>query len=87
MYIGFYTVFLKEVKRGDLRYGKKNYDYQKGTLVFIAPGQVIIGDGSPEIYQPKAVSACKCFSIVSEKKILSNRLPLLQSRVLYQNRQ
>jgi AraC family transcriptional activator of pobA len=53
MYIGFYTVFLKEVKCGDLRYGKKTYDYQEGTLVFIAPGQVIAGDGSPEIYQPK----------------------------------
>ena len=53
MYIGFYTVFLKEVKCGDLRYGKNTYDYQEGTLVFIAPGQIIIGDGSPEIYQPK----------------------------------
>src|SRR5215210_4809625 len=53
MYIGFYTVFLKEVKCGDLRYGKNTYDYQEGTLVFIAPGQVIMGDGNPEIYQPK----------------------------------
>ena len=53
MYIGFYTVFLKEVKCGDLRYGKNTYDYQEGTLVFIAPGQVIIGDSSPETYQPK----------------------------------
>ena len=53
MYIGFYTVFLKEVKCGDLRYGKKTYDYQEGTLVFIAPGQVITGDGRAEIYQPK----------------------------------
>jgi len=53
MYIGFYTVFLKEVKCGDLRYGKNTYDYQEGTLVFIAPGQVIIGDGNPDMYQPK----------------------------------
>lgn len=52
-YFGFYTVFLKEVKCGDLKYGKNTYDYQEGTLVFLAPGQVISGDGSKEVYQPK----------------------------------
>lgn len=53
MYFGFYTIFLKEVKCGDLRYGNNTYDYQEGTLVFIAPGQVITSDSSGEIYQPK----------------------------------
>ncbi|MGG9961251.1 helix-turn-helix domain-containing protein [Ferruginibacter sp. SUN106] len=53
MYFGFYTVFLKEVKCGDLRYGKNTYDYQEGTLVFIAPGQVVSVDNTGEIYQPK----------------------------------
>lgn len=53
MYFGFYTVFLKEVKCGDLRYGRATYDYQEGTLVFIAPGQVINVDSSGETYQPK----------------------------------
>ena len=53
MYFGFYTVFLKEVKCGDLRYGKNTYDYQEGTLVFIAPGQVVTVDSAGEIYQPK----------------------------------
>ncbi|QNF33084.1 AraC family transcriptional regulator [Adhaeribacter swui] len=53
MYFGFYTVFLKEVKCGDLRYGRETYDYQEGTLVFIAPGQVVSVDSSGEIYQPK----------------------------------
>ena len=38
MYFGFYTIFLKDVKCGDLTYGKENYDYQEGTLVFLAPG-------------------------------------------------
>ena len=53
MYFGFYTVFLKEVKCGDLRYGKNTYDYQEGTLVFIAPGQVVGVENIGEIYQPK----------------------------------
>lgn len=53
LYFGFYTIFLKEVKCGDLRYGKNTYDYQEGTLVFIAPGQVISGDSSIGVYQPK----------------------------------
>jgi AraC family transcriptional regulator, transcriptional activator of pobA len=48
---GFYCVFLKEVKCGDMKYGCNYYDYQEGTLVFIAPGQVVgIGNasGSPK---------------------------------------
>ena len=53
MYFGFYTIFLKDVKCGDLRYGKHTYDYQEGTLVFIAPGQVVRVDNSGETYQPK----------------------------------
>jgi AraC family transcriptional activator of pobA len=53
MYFGFYTVFLKEVKCGDLRYGRATYDYQEGTLVFIAPGQIIGVDNAGETYQPK----------------------------------
>lgn len=53
IYFGFYTVFLKEVNCGDLRYGKNTYDYQEGTLLFIAPGQVISGDSSGAFYQPK----------------------------------
>jgi len=47
---GFYCVFLKDAVCGDLKYGCKYYDYQEGTLVFIAPGQVVgIGNkpGSP----------------------------------------
>ena len=53
MYFGFYTVFLKQVDCGNLRYGRHNYDYQEGTLVFIAPGQVISVDNPGEAYQPK----------------------------------
>jgi AraC family transcriptional activator of pobA len=53
MYFGFYMVFLKEVKCGDLRYGKSIYDYQEGTLLFIAPRQVVKVQNIGETYQPK----------------------------------
>jgi AraC-like DNA-binding protein len=49
---GFYCVFLKEVKCGDLKYGCNYYDYEEGTLVFIAPGQ-ILGIYKEELVQPK----------------------------------
>lgn len=53
MYFGFYTIFLKEVKCGDLVYGKHTYDYQEGTLVFLAPGQTAGMNSNGETYQPK----------------------------------
>lgn len=52
-YFGFYAVLLKDVKCGDLRYGKNYYDYQEGTLVFVGPGQIAGIENSNEIYQPK----------------------------------
>ncbi|MDD4990894.1 MAG: helix-turn-helix domain-containing protein [Paludibacter sp.] len=40
-YLGFYSVSFKELDCGQILYGRNNYDYQEGTLVFMAPGQVI----------------------------------------------
>jgi AraC-like DNA-binding protein len=53
MYFGFYTIFLKDVKCGDMVYGRNTYDYQEGTLVFLAPGQVAGVNSNGETYQPK----------------------------------
>jgi len=53
MYFGFYTIFLKDVKCGDLVYGRHMYDYQEGTLVFLGPGQVAGINSKGETYQPK----------------------------------
>ncbi|WP_262915427.1 AraC family transcriptional regulator [Niabella ginsengisoli] len=51
----FYTIFLKKIHCGDLRYGLNNYDYEEGTLIFLAPGQVI-GQHSDEYYQPQGTA-------------------------------
>jgi AraC family transcriptional activator of pobA len=50
---GFYAVFLKEIKCGDLHYGCNYYDYEEGTLVFVGPGQVIGIESNGDRYQPK----------------------------------
>ena len=43
---GFYCIYLKHINCGPLLYGRNQYDYREGTLVFIAPGQVSgIDDG------------------------------------------
>ncbi|KAF0236616.1 MAG: AraC family transcriptional [Prolixibacteraceae bacterium] len=50
---GMYCIFLKDVKCGDLKYGRNYYDYQEGTLVFVAPGQVLEIENDGKVYQPK----------------------------------
>ncbi len=50
---GFYAIFLKDVKCGDMRYGRQYYDYQEGTLVCLAPGQIMGIEDNGEVFQPK----------------------------------
>jgi len=50
---GLYCIFLKDFKGCDLRYGRNYYDYQEGTLVFVAPGQMMVIETDGQVYQPK----------------------------------
>ena len=49
---GLYIIFLKEGESCALRYGRNHYDYQDGTLLFIAPGQVFGFDEGGRMLQP-----------------------------------
>jgi len=48
---GFYAVFLKGVC-GEIKYGHSRYDYQDGTMLFVAPGQVMGAADDGEFFQP-----------------------------------
>ena len=55
MNYGVYALFLKQTKSCDLKYGRRSYDYQEGTIVCFAPGQTVPLDMiedeiTPEVY-------------------------------------
>ena len=54
----FYVVFLKDEKNCELVYGRQRYDYQKGSVVCLAPGQVIGIEDTGETFQPKGWALC-----------------------------
>ena len=52
--IGTYIIFLKDVKCADyITYGRKEYDFQENTLVFLSPGQVFGHPADGSTYQAK----------------------------------
>lgn len=46
---GIYALFLKQVRCGDLFYGRQPYDYQEGTVTSFAPGQVVTVHRDPSV--------------------------------------
>ena len=54
----FYVVYLKDEVNCELIYGRQKYDYQKGSVVCLAPGQVIGIEDNGEVFQPKGWALC-----------------------------
>jgi len=52
VYMDTYSVALKDGVCGELKYGSNYYDYQEGTMVFMAPGQVIEINNDPDNFHP-----------------------------------
>lgn len=55
---GFYVIFLKDEKNCEITYGRRRYDYDKGTVVCMAPGQVIGIADTGEEFQPQGWALC-----------------------------
>lgn len=41
VHLGLYAVSMKNGMSGSFQYGRRSYDFQEGTITFIAPGQVL----------------------------------------------
>lgn len=52
---GVYALFLKNSVACSIRYGRKKYDYQEGTVVSFSPGQIIDVDMDVEEIAPDVV--------------------------------
>lgn len=50
-----YSISLKKIVKGDLNYGRTKYDFANGTLIFIAPRQVLQWDNAV-VYKQKGFS-------------------------------
>ena len=50
-----YALFLKNGAQCTLKYGRKSYDYQEGTIVSFAPGQVVTLDDEIDELGPEVV--------------------------------
>ena len=48
-----YAILLKDANCGNLKYGKSIYDYQQGTMLFLAPGQVMGSEDDGQLHQPE----------------------------------
>lgn len=78
----FYGIFLKQNKDCILKYGRKYYDFQEGTLVFIGPGQIVqiengddyIPSGHALLFHPDLLLRTNLGSIISKYSFFSYEL-------------
>lgn len=54
----FYTIYLKDEVNCEILYGRGKYDYRKGSVICLAPGQVIGIEDNGEEFQPKGWALC-----------------------------
>ena len=52
---GLYAIFLKNGVNCSIRYGRRSYDYQEGTVVSFSPGQIIDVDMEKTMARPDVV--------------------------------
>jgi AraC-like DNA-binding protein len=52
---GVYALFLKNGVNCSIKYGRKSYDYQEGTIVSFSPGQVIEVEMEHEEFAPDVI--------------------------------
>lgn len=75
----FYGVFLKQNKDCVLKYGRKYYDFQEGTLVFAGPGQVVtiengddyVPSGHALLFHPDLLHRTGLGQVISEYSFFS----------------
>lgn len=48
-----YAILLKDTNCGNLKYGQSIYDYRRGTMLFLAPGQVMGSEDDGQLHQPE----------------------------------
>ena len=61
---GFYAMFLKHEKCGEMKYGMTRYDYDEGTIVSIGPGQVVRCQ-APEGTRPR------CTALLFDRRLIA----------------
>lgn len=52
-FFNVFAILLKDMDCGALKYGRSVYDYQRGTMLFIAPGQVMGSEDDGELHKPE----------------------------------
>ncbi|MDF0709212.1 helix-turn-helix domain-containing protein [Flagellimonas okinawensis] len=78
----FYGIFLKQNPDCIMKYGRKYYDFQEGTLVFIGPGQIVqiensddyIPSGHALLFHPDLLLKTNLGQIISKYSFFSYEL-------------